>query len=129
MKTGNDKDNEVWRDIKGYEGKYQISSEGQVRSLERWVKNTGNASSKRKIKERLLKPVKFITKEGFVNSKVRLYASDKDGGDKWHSISKLVAEEFIGERPKGVYIRHNNGRSLDNRVDNLRYDRKIKRTK
>lgn len=119
--------NEIWRDIKGYEGKYQISSEGQVRSLERWVQNTGHATSKRKIKERLLKPVKFITKEGYVNSKVRLYGSEREGGDKWYSIPKLVAEEFIGERPEGEYIRHNNGRSLDNRVSNLRYDRKIKR--
>lgn len=45
---------EVWKDIKGYEGLYQISNLGRVKSLERTV--AAKSGSKRTVRERILKP-------------------------------------------------------------------------
>jgi len=45
---------EVWKDIKGYEGLYQVSNRGRVKSLERTV--SARSGSKRIIRERILKP-------------------------------------------------------------------------
>ena len=41
---------EVWKDIKGYEGYYQVSNIGRVMSLDRYVFTTGNPSGKRLVK-------------------------------------------------------------------------------
>ena len=73
------KEKEIWKYIKGYEMKYQISNLGQVKSL------TGG--SKRR-KEKILKPGK--TQDGYLF--VGLY---KDGKKKTFRISRLVATEFI----------------------------------
>ena len=45
--------NEIWKDIKGYEGLYQISNTGKVKSLERYVnsKSTGKLFIKEKIRK------------------------------------------------------------------------------
>ena len=46
--------NEEWRDVVGYEGLYQVSSEGRVKSLERtYIDKIGR---ERYVKERILKP-------------------------------------------------------------------------
>lgn len=55
MKNLNPNMTEVWKDIKGYEGRYQVSNMGRVKSLERTViKKNGR---KQHIKERILKPL------------------------------------------------------------------------
>lgn len=51
-----DLDDEIWADIKGYEGLYQISNYGRVKSVQRVVKSTGNNRTSRSIPEKILKP-------------------------------------------------------------------------
>ncbi|VEV88292.1 HNH homing endonuclease [Staphylococcus phage HMGUsa2] len=102
---------EIWKDIRGYEGLYQVSNFGRVRSLDRVIKDKGGD---RKQKGRELKGR---------NTKWSLSVSlCSKGKCKSFSIHYLVALMFIGERPKGALICHNDGDYKNNRADNIRYD-------
>ena len=54
--------NEVWKDVKGYEGLYQVSNLGRVKSLDRWINQRSN--SKKLIKSKMLKPM--LNKRGYL---------------------------------------------------------------
>ena len=99
----------IWKDIKGYEGLYQISNSGEVKSLSRAVKNR---YSTRTVKEKIL--VKCIDKMGYY--KVNLSKNDKK---KTYKIHKLVADHFLNE--KNECVNHKDGNKLNNSVDNLEY--------
>lgn len=94
---------EAWVDIKNYEGLYQISSLGEVKSLKR---NTTH--------ERILIP--RIDRNGY------LYVIlCKNGITKTKKIHRLVAENFI-ENPENKYsVNHKDGNKLNNCVDNLEW--------
>ena len=101
---------EEWRNIKGYEGLYQISNLGRIKSLERFRK--GKNGSLASVKEKILKPL--ITRNGYYqvplckNSKLRLYY-----------VHRLVFEAFNGPIPEGYEINHLNEKKFDNRLKNL----------
>lgn len=78
-------ENEVWKDIKGYEGYYQVSDSGRIKSLDREIQAINGVS--RKIKGRILKQ-KVIN--GY--NRVGLH---KDGHTKDITTSRIVAEHFI----------------------------------
>lgn len=99
---------EIWKDIKGYENKYQVSNYGNVRSLAR-LKTDG-----RKISERILKPQ--ILKSGYI-----LVGLGKNGTIKMYLLHRLVATAFLGEGPKGYEVNHINENKSDNRVENLEW--------
>lgn len=103
-------DNEIWRDIPGYEGRYQASSLGRIKSLERMVACRGGY---RKIKEKILK--QHIRDQGG-----HLGCSLGKGCNNI-GVHRAVALAFIGPVPKGMEVLHNNGDPQDNRPDNLRY--------
>lgn len=90
---------ELWRDIKGYEGLYQVSNLGRVRSMLYG-------------KVRILKPEK--TRWGYL--RVNLY---KNGKNIHYSIHKLVWETFNGSVPDDYEINHINEDKTDNRLENL----------
>lgn len=100
---------EIWRDIKGYEGMYQVSNLGRVKSLPRlkW-----NGKGIHMLKERILKI--YITNRGYY--RVRLYSNFKG---KFFSIHRIVFEAFVGEIPEGMQINHINEDKSDNRLINL----------
>ncbi len=106
---------EIWKDIPGYVGKYQVSNLGRVKSLERKVRSinwyTGKEFS-RTVHERILKP-------GPVNSG-HLYVV-LGHGEAGKPVHQLVMKAFIGEAPQGMEVRHLNGDPTDNRLENLRY--------
>lgn len=95
---------EEWRDIRGYEGRYQVSSLGRVRSLTR----PG-------CKGRVLRP----TPNGHGYLAVSL-SSPSGRGSK--NVHRLVAVAFLGPRPHGMEVCHGPGGQHDNRLSNLRYD-------
>ena len=103
---------EVWKDITGYEGLYQVSDLGRVRSLDKTVNNSRGYYFK---EGKNLKTIKGNDNRQYVNLSVR-------GIVKRYSIHSLVALAFIGERPEGYHVCHLNGDSLDNRLSNIRYD-------
>lgn len=96
---------EEWRDIKGYEGLYQVSNYGRVKSLN--YNHTGE--------ERILKPGK-VGKT--VYYKVILC---KDGKtyNKW--VHRLVAQAFIPNPDNLPEVNHKDENGLNNRVDNLEW--------
>ena len=109
---------EKWRDIKGYEGKYQISNYGKVKSLEKIVRCS--SGKYRKLKEKELKPI------------VKLYGLYKDherlmvnlyydtGLYKTKQISRLVAESFIEGYTEDLLVLHNDNQTFNNHYTNLR---------
>lgn len=103
---------EAWRPIAGYEGAYEVSNLGRVRSLDREV--YAGQGRMRKSPGRLLSIHK-----GDHYSKVRLKLG---GSGKTHNVHTLVAVAFLGLRPDGMEVCHNNGQHHDNRLVNLRYD-------
>lgn len=106
---------EIWRPVAGYEGAYEVSDKGRVRSLDRWVasKNRwGDVMHCRRGK--LLCPQ--TTTFGYL--KVIL---SKHGKTTNKMVATLVAEAFIGPRPNGLLVLHNDGDAQNNCVSNLRY--------
>ena len=99
-----------WRDIKGYEGLYQVSDEGEVKSL-----GNGNSSNS---KERILKSAN----NGWGYLQVLLY---KNGKRKRFLIHKLVAMMFLPNPSNLPEINHKDENKQNNKVDNLEFcDRK-----
>jgi len=104
---------EVWKDIPGYEGKYQVSDLGRVRSLDREViYKDGRIGS---YKGQILKP------RNVGNGRLGV-ALTKDFKRKNYKVHILVALTFIGERPKGYDVCHIDSNPLNNKLNNLRYD-------
>lgn len=106
---------EEWRDIPGYEGRYQVSSIGSVRSLA-WtvlVKRGTQLVQKAK-KGRVLRQTS--SPRGYPCVSLFL-----DGARRTGNVHHLVASAFIGPRPSGMFVLHANDKKDDNRVENLRY--------
>ena len=104
--------NEEWRDIPEYEGYYQASNLGRVKSLDRTVL-TSNGHD-RFYKGRII--------EGNVQKGYRQTALSSDGIGRTFMFSQLVAMAFLEHETNGhdLVIDHINGDKSDNRVENLR---------
>lgn len=105
---------ETWKPIPGYEGYYEVSDHGRVRSLDRVV-NAGPRAKRRKATGRILSP--GVDTCGY--EKVQLSV---DGRAKLRSVHHLVLEAFVGPRPHGWDGCHNDGNSRNNHRGNLRWD-------
>ena len=104
---------EIWKDIEGFEGMYQVSNMGRVKSLERIVWN--NRGYYRTLHEKIRKPVD----NGYGYLQVKLH---KDGKRKFYLIHRLVAQAFIQFVPQeGVMydVDHRSTDRTDNRAINL----------
>lgn len=105
---------EIWKDIPGYEGEYQASTLGRIKSLDRYIDNY--PSGKRFQKGRVLKLR--------VSEKGRKRLCVDIPGMKSALIHKLVMLTFVGPRPEGKEICHKDGNESNNCLSNLRYDTK-----
>ena len=93
---------EIWKDIPNYEGLYQASNLGRVKSLERSYRR----------KEKILKPQ--ITSIGYYQ--VGLW---KQSIVKRYLVHRLVWEAFNGTIPENMQVNHINEIKADNRLENL----------
>lgn len=98
---------EEWCDIAGYEGRYQVSNQGNVRSLE-----YHNAKGVKRIG--LLKPA--VDGSGYYRC-----ALSKNNTLTTYKIHRLVAMAFIPNPDNLPQVNHINGNKKDNRVDNLEW--------
>jgi hypothetical protein len=95
---------EIWRDIKGYEGLYQVSNLGNVRSL-----RYGNRNE---VRELFLKP----HNQGYLQ--VELH---KDGKRKMFTVHRLVARAFVPGYFDGAHVNHKDENKHNNQADNLEW--------
>lgn len=102
---------EVWKSVVGWENSYEVSDQGQVRSVDRFVPCRGGVTFRR---GRVLKqrPARYLT------------VSLTEPGRKavTASVHLLVLEAFVGPRPHGLVGCHGPGGQHNNHVDNLRWD-------
>ena len=103
---------ERWKPVNGYEGIYEVSSHGRVRSVDRTV--TRSDGQVRRFKGKVLSVC--LDKYGY-----QIVGLCNQGKCQTRTVHSLVAEAFIGTRPEGTEVCHNDGRKTNNHVDNLRY--------
>jgi hypothetical protein len=108
--TQEELNNEVWRDVIGYEGLYQVSNLGRVKSLDRMVSWRG---VERPLKGKILEPNMIY---GYCN--VRLYSN---GMAKNKKVHRLVAQAFIPNQENKPTVNHKFGVTNDNRVEMLEW--------
>lgn len=92
---------EEWKWVKGYDGLYQISNFGRLKSFHKYSESGYILSN--------------TNQKGWYFT-VNLL---KDGKRTTNRIHVLVAEAFIGEIPRGYHVHHKDGNKQNNRVDNL----------
>lgn len=93
--------NEVWRDVPGFEGRYQVSDRGQVKSL-----LSGG---------RILRPARQYRGHQQV-------VLCRDGKENHYYVHRLVLLAFVGPCPAGQEVCHNDSNPANNALENLRYD-------
>ena len=107
---------EEWRPVVGWEGLYEVSSLGRVRSVER--QQLVGACGWRGIYVRQWPSRIMKTKVSRGYAQLTL---SKDGVEQTVYVHSLMAAAFIGPRPKGFQVAHGDGNRLNNRRSNLRY--------
>lgn len=110
---------ENWRDIPGYEGIYQASDCGRIRSCE--GKTTVNSKGRRRVwKQQIIKQRTRMRRSSshYEDARVDLW---KDGRRKTILVSRLVAMTWCGGYKSGMTVDHMDGDTLNNRADNLQW--------
>jgi len=103
--------NEIWKDIEGYEGYYQVSNLGRVKSLKRFVERYVKGRYQNLIvKERILKP--RLSKKSYY----RVSLSNGFRTFKDLQIHRLVAQAFIPNPDKLPQVNHKDENHLNNSV-------------
>ena len=110
--------NEIWKDIKDFEGLYQISNYGRVKRLGHWREYIGKNQfttfeTKYYVKEHILK----VKKDRYL--RVQLYIDNKHY--EYYSVHQLVGEYFIPNPDNKPIVDHKNNNTYDNRVCNLQW--------
>lgn len=107
---------EEWKPIKGYEGYYEISSFGRIKSIERKVYNPGviGEGSYRTVPEKIRKP---NIMKGY-----HCICLIKNKSHKVFRVHRLVMEHFVSEAPSQEHqVNHIDGDKSNNHVENLEW--------
>lgn len=105
---------EEWRAVVGFEGQYEVSNFGNVRSLDRWVYTKPSKMAPNGYNS--FRPGKNIIPGLSGNGYLTINIKGKS-----KCVQYLVAEAFIGPRPTGKYVLHGDGCRTNNNAKNLRY--------
>jgi len=104
---------EEWRDIKGYEGLYQVSNIGRVKSLERTVPRKNGR--RQTIRERILKP--STDRDGYL----RVVLCNSNGNRKTFKVHRLACEAFHENPEDKPCVNHIDEKKTNNTVSNLEW--------
>lgn len=105
---------ELWLPVVGYEGRYDVSDSGRVRSKARFVDYVDGRTGSRP--ELILKPTKNVRTGGRYIGMV-----DSAGRRKFHKLARVVLTAFIGPCPEGLESLHWDDDKDNNRLSNLRW--------
>lgn len=100
---------EIWKDVEGYDGKYQVSNLGRVRSVDHTT--ISSIGKKRHFKGQLIKP--HITKCGYMRICIH--------GKKVLFVHRAVAKAFVPGYFEGAQVNHKDENKQNNRYDNLEW--------
>lgn len=104
--------NEIWKDIEGFEGYYQVSNIGRVRSLDRVIERKGKPA---RLKGKILSQV--------VNCGYLYVGFRKNGDGKYyhHAVHRLVGKAFVSGYKEGYDINHKDNVRSNNNAENLEW--------
>ena len=103
---------EMWRAVVGYEGRYEVSSSGRVRSVPRTgIRKDGSRLS---VRGQILKP--------WIHPKTEYLIVGRGKGEPREYVHRLVALAFLGPEPEGMEVCHEDGKRWNNTLANLRWD-------
>lgn len=112
---------EIWNKIVGYEGVYEVSNFGSVKSLERVVQNSTTASGFMKVKGML---INSRMGKDYINITLTRF-----GKKNTFNIHRLVAIAFL-ENPENLpFVNHKDGNKLNNLLDNLEWSTEKENTR
>lgn len=121
----NNLNNEIWKDVAGYEGYYQISNMGRVKSLDRMVNSARSSTGFRLSKGRILKTYFArcgkCRKHSNTENAYELIHLYKGVNEKAFTIHRLVAEAFIPNPKNLPQINHKDENKANNRASNLEW--------
>lgn len=117
-----DVDRENWRPVVGYEGLYEVSDWGRVRSVDRVIrqKNRWGNVAPRRLSGKILQPT--VDKGRFAYGRLQVKLGGKSKREqRTRLVHHLVLEAFVGPRPEGTEAAHGDGNAANNRLANLRW--------
>jgi len=103
---------EIWKDIEGYEGLYQASNLGRIRSLDRYIPHSlgGSAFIRSKILSGYSKNCKY--------ERLTLYSNTNS---KTYLVHRIIANTFVSNPENKPYVNHIDGDKLNNKASNLEW--------
>lgn len=107
----------IWREVPGYGGWYEVSSQGEVRSWH--APRDGKSPEPVRATEPRLLSANTNPRSGYQSVQLA-----NEGKKTRYYIHRLVLLAFVGECPEGMEACHNNGNRADNRLVNLRWGTK-----
>lgn len=114
---------ERWLPVVGWEGLYEVSDLGRVRSLDRVLEQTDarGGGYQRHFSGRFLK-YKYCAKGPYGRWCTVCLGRGAEGSPKYLLVSRMVLTAFVGECPAGMEAAHNDGNPENNKLNNLRWD-------
>ena len=107
-------DDEIWKDVPGFEGRYQVSDQGRVRSVDHRVRLVARGTeTTRAVRGRILRPGPQKNASGHLTVAI--------GKGNSRQVHQLVMEAFEGPCPDGMEVLHDDHDPTNNRRTNLKY--------